>query len=460
MLAAMPPEQMAWLAGDFITLSHLHQEPPACAANGGAWTTWLMLGGRGAGKTRLGAEWVRALAAGAPPYAAQRALSIALVGETAHDAREVMIEGPSGLLAQCPRAERPSWLSSRRRLEWPNGAVAQVFSADDPEQLRGPQFDAAWCDELAKWRQPDEAFDNLQFGLRLGPRPRQLVTTTPRPIALIKRLLSDPRTAVTRASTHANAAHLSPAFLDEVIGRYAGTRLGRQEIGGEIVEDRADALWTRAAIEACRVDAAPKELKLMRIVVGIDPPASSRDGADACGIVAAGLSEGGTIYVLEDASAPGLSPAAWAARAVALYRRHQADALVAEVNQGGDMVRAVLAQVDRTVAVKEVHATRGKWLRAEPVAAMYAQGKVKHVRGGAGLAGGSAFSPAGGLAALEDQMCDFGLGGLSNGASPDRLDALVWAVTELISRGQGGGPRIRSLWDGPLVPKGILTRRG
>lgn len=435
------PDLSLWMAfdNDFITLAHRHQEPPAFANKGAAsgvpWTTWLMLGGRGAGKTRLGAEWVRALAQGAPPYAAQRAMSIALVGETAHDAREVMIEGPSGILRHCPRAERPAWTSSRRRLEWPNGAVAQVFSADDPEQLRGPQFDAAWCDELAKWRQPDAAFDNLQFGLRLGPWPRQLVTTTPRPIALIKRLLCDPRTAVTRASTTANAAFLSPAFIDEVIGRYAGTRLGRQEIDGEIIEERDDALWTREAIEACRVDTSPP---LMRVVVGIDPPASSRQGADACGIVAAGMSESGVVYVLEDASAQGLQPSAWASRAVALYRRHQADALVAKVNQGGDMVRAVLAQVDATVAVKEVHATRGKWLRAEPVAAMYAQGKVKHVRGSAGLGAGS----GGGFAALEDQMCDFGMGGLSSGASPDRLDALVWAVTELVSRGRAQGPRI------------------
>lgn len=442
MLEMLPLPRLTRLRDDFITLAHAHQEPPAVGNSGALWTTWLMLGGRGAGKTRLGAEWVRAQALGAAPYAAQRALSIALVGETAHDAREVMIEGPSG--AHCPRSERPQWLSSRRRLEWPNGAVALVFSADDPEQLRGPQFDAAWCDELAKWRQPDAAFDNLQFGLRLGPRPRQLVTTTPRPTALIKRLLADPRTAVTRASTHANAAHLSPAFIEEVIGRYAGTRLGRQEIDGEIIEDRADALWTRGAIEACRVAQAPP---LMRVLVGVDPPASSREDA-TCGIVAAGIAEGGTVYVLEDASASGLQPAGWAHRAIALYLRHKADAVVAEVNQGGDMVRAVLRQVEHTVPVREVHATRGKWLRAEPVAALYAQGKVKHV--------GASFE------ALEDQMCDFGLGGnsggsLSNGASPDRLDALVWAVTELTLRGQGGGPRIRSLGgDGPLVPKGIL----
>jgi len=390
-----------------------------------------MLGGRGAGKTRLGAEWVRAQVAGAPPYAEQRALHIALVGETAHDAREVMIEGPSGILRHCPRSERPSWTSTRRRLEWPNGAVATTFSAEDPEQLRGPQFDAAWCDELAKWRAPDETFDNLQFGLRLGPRPRQLVTTTPKPIALIKRLVTDPRTAVTRASTYANAAHLSPAFIEAVIGRYAGTRIGRQEIDGEIIEDRADAMWSRAMIEAARIAAAPpRDLKLMRIVVGVDPPGSAGKSADACGIVAAGIDEGGIVYVLEDATVQGMQPSGWAARAVDLYRRLEADAIVAEVNMGGEMVRAVLQQIDRNVPVKQVHATRAKHVRAEPVATMYEQGRVKHV--GAGFA------------ALEDEMCDFGIGGLSGGASPDRLDALVWAVTEL-TKPPRPLPRIRIL---------------
>jgi phage terminase large subunit-like protein len=412
------------LARDFPVLAHEHQDPPAGAGGGGPWTTWLVLGGRGAGKTRLGAEWVRALVHGRPPYAGRRHRRIALVGASEHDVREVMIEGASGLLRISPREERPVWTATRRLLEWSNGAVAQAFSAEDPDSLRGPQFDAAWCDELAKWRQAETAFDMLQFALRLGRRPRQLITTTPRPIPLLKRLIADPRTAITRASTHANAAHLSPSFLDEVIARYAGTRLGRQEIGGEIIEDRPDALWTRATIEAARVSAAPP---LSRIVIGIDPPVSARPGADACGIVAAGRSEDGCLYVLEDATAAGLSPAGWATKAIALYRRHRADALVAEVNQGGDMVRAVLREVDPSVPLKCVHATRGKYLRAEPVAAMYQQGRVKHV------------DPP--LTELEDQMCDFGLGGLSGGGSPDRLDALVWALTEL-SRPPRPGPRI------------------
>src|SRR5690349_19971592 len=299
LLRTWTPSQLARFDNDFVSLAHRYQEPPAAANNGGPWTTWLMLGGRGAGKTRLGAEWVRAQVAGRAPYAGRAAGAVALVGETEHDVREVMIEGPAGILAQSPRSERPLWLSSRRRLEWPNGATAYAFSADDPEQLRGPQFDAAWCDELGKWREPDAAFDMLQFGLRLGLRPRQLVTTTPRPIALVKRLLADPRTGVTRASTHANAAHLSPAFLDEVLARYSGTRLGRQEIDGEIIEDRADALWTRDLIEAARVPKAPP---LLRLVIGVDPPGSARPGADACGIVAAGVAENGTIYVLTDAT--------------------------------------------------------------------------------------------------------------------------------------------------------------
>jgi phage terminase large subunit-like protein len=425
MLAEIPRlRRWTQFDGDFAVLAHPHQEPPPAANSGSPWTTWLLLGGRGAGKTRLGAEWVRALTQARPPYADHGYRRIALVGETLHDVREVMIEGPAGLLRSAPRAERPLWLPSRRRLAWQNGAVAEAFSAEDPEALRGPQFDAAWCDELAKWRDGEAAFDMLQFGLRLGVRPRQLITTTPRPSALIRRLIADPRTALTRAATHANAAHLSPAFLAEVVARYAGTRLGRQEIDGEIIEDRPDALWTRAMIEAARVPAAPP---LSRIVVGIDPPASAREGADLCGIVAAGCDDSGCIYVLEDASVGGLPPAGWAARAIALYRRLEADCLVAEVNQGGDMVKAVLHAVDATVPVTTVHATRAKYVRAEPVAALYAQGRVRH-----------AGRPK---PELEDQMCDFGLGGLAAGASPDRLDALVWAVTELTQRSHRG-PRI------------------
>jgi phage terminase large subunit-like protein len=405
---------------------HGHQQAPALAPGGGPWTTWLVLGGRGAGKTRAGAEWVRKMARGDRDRGIAPLTPIALVGETEHDAREVMVEGVTGLLAVHQRFERPVWIPSRRRLEWPNGAVAQVFSAEDPESLRGPQFAAAWCDELAKWRHADATFDMLQFGLRLGERPRQVVTTTPRPIALIKRLKSDPATVVTHAGTAANARHLAPAFLDSVVARYTGTRIGRQELDGEIVEERPDALWTRGRIEDCRLDKAPQ---LARIVVAVDPPASALKGADACGLVAAGRAADGTVYVIADETAAGLSPAGWARKAIALWRSLCADALVAEVNQGGDMVRAVIREADPNVPVIAVRARRGKYLRAEPVALLYEQGRVKH---------------AGVFPALEDEMCDFGLDGLSSGRSPDRLDALVWAVSALTFEARDG-PRVRAL---------------
>ena len=390
------------------------------------WTTWLMLGGRGAGKTRAGSEWVRGITLGEPDFAPAPVGRIALIGETFSDARNVMVEGPAGILRVHARHERPAWSPSLRRLEWPNGAVAQVFSAEDPDSLRGPQFEAAWADELAKWKHGEEAWDMLQFGLRLGPHPRQMVTTTPRPIPLIKRFLADPHVAVSRMRTADNAAHLAPAFLETVNGRYGGTRLGRQELDGEIIEDRPDALWTRDVIERNRIDAPPA---LMRIVVAVDPPASSSKRADACGIVAAGVDEGGTAYILEDASASGLRPPEWAARAVALYRRLQADVLVVETNQGGEMATGVIREVDPSVPVVSVRATRGKYLRAEPVSVLYAQDRVRHV---------------GALPELEDELCDFGPGGLSNGRSPDRMDALVWALTELMLR-ERREPRVRVL---------------
>ncbi len=390
------------------------------------WTIWLMLGGRGAGKTRTGSEWVRGIALGEPDFAEPALRRIALVGETFADARHVMIEGPAGLLAVHARHERPTWSPSLRKLEWPNGAVAHVFSAEDPDSLRGPQFEAAWSDELAKWRHVEESWDMLQFGLRLGAQPRQMVTTTPRPIPLLKRFLADPRVAVSRARTADNASNLAPVFLDTVVGRYQGSRLGRQELDGEMIEDRPDALWTREGLEIHRLDAAPP---MARIVVAVDPPATSSRRADACGLVAAGLDEGGQAYVLADESARGLKPSEWAMKAIALYRRLKADALVVEVNQGGEMVTSVIREVDPSVPVTSVRATRGKYLRAEPVAVLYNQGRVHHV---------------GALPDLEDELCDFGPGGLTSGRSPDRLDALVWALTELMLR-ERLQPRIRTL---------------
>jgi phage terminase large subunit-like protein len=420
-LAELPAEAISRLFGDFPALSHEHQRPPETP-----WTTWLLLGGRGAGKTRAGAEWLRGMACGIPPYAHKPTGPLALIGETEHEVREVMIEGVSGVLALGARGERPAWISSRRRLEWSNGIFAQMFSAEDPDSLRGPQFAGAWLDELAKWRHAEATFDMLQFGLRLGERPRQVITTTPRPIALIKRLIADSRTAVTHAGTAANKFFLAPQFVDNVVARYGGTRLGRQELDGEIVEERAGALWSRALIEGCRVAAAPP---LVRIVVAVDPPASAGRHADACGIVAAGRAFDGALYVLADETVSGLSPAGWAMKAIALWRKLAADALVVEVNQGGDMVKAVIAQADPTVPVTPVRAHRGKFLRAEPVAALYEQGRVKH---------------AGTFAALEDEMCDFAPDGLSTGRSPDRLDALVWALTAL-SFGARPEPRVRWL---------------
>ena len=423
-IARLTKDQHRRLTPRFGLFAHEHQLPPAIGNNGEPWTTWLLIGGRGAGKTRAGAEWIKSLA-NAPKQDGETDRRIALIGETEHETREVMIEGVSGLLAVHPHNARPLWSPARRRLEWNNGAIAQAFSAEDPESLRGPQFSAAWADELAKWRHAEATFDMLQFGLRLGARPRQVITTTPRPISLLKRLIVDPSSVVTRAATRANAFHLSPVFIDTVVKRYDGTRLGRQELDGEIIDERPDALWTRGGIESCRIAEAPP---LQRIVVAIDPPVSAGKGADACGLVAAGRGENDIIYVIADETVSGLSPAGWATKAIALWRRLEADALVVEVNQGGDMVRSVIREVDNNVPVIAVRASRGKWLRAEPVAALYEQGRVKH---------------AGVFPALEDEMCDFGLNGLSSGRSPDRLDAMVWAVSHLTF--SAGGPRVRGL---------------
>lgn len=387
---------------------------------------WLVTGGRGAGKTRLGAEWVNALVRGLPPFAtpALRYGRLALVGETLADVRDVMIEGPSGIVG-VSQPWRPRYEPSRRRLVWENGAVATIFSSEDPESLRGHQFDAAWCDEVGKWRNAEACFDMLQFGLRLGNQPRQLITTTPRPSRLIKRLLADPTVLVTRMRTAENAANLAAGFIEAVANRYAGSVLGRQELDGELVEDREDALWTRRMIESA-ISEKPGELR--RIVVAVDPPASSRRTSDACGIIAAGMGDDGRAVVLADATLNAARPQDWATRAVSLYHALAADCLLVEVNQGGEMASAVIRTVDASVPVKPVRAQRGKWLRAEPVAALYQADRVRH---------------AGRFPELEDEMCDFGPHGLSGGRSPDRVDALVWALSELLLNGRDAEPRIR-----------------
>ena len=393
----------------------LDQQPPT-----GDWRTWLIMGGRGSGKTRAGAEWVHALAS-----AGQRSeLRIALVAETLGDAREVMIDGVSGI-CRIARRQRPDFEPSRRRLVWPNGAMAQIFSSEDPESLRGPQFHFAWCDELAKWKYAEDTFDMLQFGLRLGHDPRQLVTTTPRPVPILKRLIAEEGTRLVKISTRDNAANLAPAFVKGLEARYGGSRLGRQELDGELIEDRPDALWKRTDLDALRIRFTGA---LRRIVVAVDPPSGSGPNS-VCGIVVAGVEQTGRAVVLADCSAEGLSPAGWAQEVVKAYRRFSADRVVAEVNQGGEMVAAMLRSIDQTLPLTEVRATRGKFTRAEPVAALYEQGRVAH---------------AGRFSALEDQMCDFGPDGLSGGRSPDRLDALVWALTALMLEGSSE-PRVRGL---------------
>jgi len=366
------------------------------------------------------------MALGLPPFTDAPVGHIALVGETLGDVREVMIEGPSGIM-QVSRAARPRIEVTRRRLVWDaTGAVASMFSSEDPESLRGPQFDAAWCDEFGKWKNLDATWDMLQFGLRLGSGPRALVTTTPRPLPMMRRLLADPSVPVTRLKTAENAQNLAPGFIAAIAERYGGTRLGRQELDGEMIEERADALWSRALIEAVATTAHPP---LARIVVAVDPPASANGKSDACGIVAAGIDEDGRGWVIADESFGPAKPHEWARRAVSLFHLLEADRIVAEVNQGGDMVAAVIAGEDADVPVRKVHANRGKWLRAEPVAALYERGRVRH---------------AGRFPALEDEMCDFGPDGLSSGRSPDRMDALVWALSELMLGG-GGSPRVRTV---------------
>ncbi|MEL6373428.1 MAG: terminase family protein [Pseudomonadota bacterium] len=423
-LAALDDGDIARLIYDWPLWARAAQMPPTLEG----WRTWVILGGRGAGKTRAGAEWVRAQALGLSPLAAAPARRIALVGETIAQVRAVMIEGVSGLLDVHPAHERPVFEASKQQLVWPNGSIAQMFSAEQPEALRGPQFAAAWCDELAKWRQAQATWDMLQFGMRLGQAPRVVVTTTPRATALLKDLMGDARTAVTRARTAENAANLAPWFMDEIMRRYGGTALGRQELDGEIVEERGTGLWQRRWIDDARLEEAPA---LRRIVVAVDPPVSAHAGSDACGIVVAGKGADARFYVLADRTLQGREPLAWARAVVAAYRDFAADKVVAEVNQGGDLVVAVLRQVDEALPVATVRATRGKAVRAEPVAALYAEGRVVH---------------AGRFEALEDQMCTFGMDGRSgDGArSPDRVDALVWALTEL-SQTNVSRPHVRML---------------
>ncbi|MEO0881483.1 MAG: terminase family protein [Pseudomonadota bacterium] len=401
----------------FLLNARPAQRPPF----GQDWRTWLFMGGRGAGKTRAGAEFLQfAMCHGGYRRAA-------LVGPTLHDVREVMIEGPSGVVAIAADEDRAVYQASRRRLVWPNGGEAFVFSAEDPDSLRGPQFDIAWCDEIAAWAHGEATWDMLQMGLRLGDDPKAMATTTPRPVPLVKRLAADEATVVTTSKTTDNAANLAPGFLDAVERHYGGTQLGRQELDGELIEDPDGALWTRSALDAVRIVEVPGDLR--RVVVAVDPPASEGPKADTCGIIGAGLSNdlstGEKAYVIADASVQGLSPLNWAGRAVAVARDTGAEAIIAEANQGGEMVRHALNTAGCDVPVRLVHAKIGKRARAMPVAALYEAGRVAHV---------------GVMRALEDEMCSFGVEGFRG--SPDRVDALVWALWALLLD-RKENPRVR-----------------
>ena len=425
-LARLPAAARARLVAE-IPMSHRHAlaqswgltARPAQLSPAGDWSVWLILAGRGFGKTRAGAEWVNAMALG---HAGAR---FALVGPTLHDAVSVMLEGESGLMAVARRDNRPEWRATKRELHWPNGAMASVMSAVDPDSLRGPQFHFAWCDEIAAWPRPAESWANLRMGLRLGERPRVVVTTTPRPLRFLRDLQAGKDVAVTRGSTFDNRANLPAAFLADVHASYAGTALGRQELLGELLEAYEGALWSRDGLDSCRVPTVPD---LVRVVVGVDPPA----GPGGCGIVVAGLDAAGVGYVLADASVENAAPENWARAVAAAYARHGADRVVAEVNNGGEMVAATLRAAELSLPIRQVRASRGKAARAEPVSALYAAGRVRHL---------------GAFPVLEDQMCGLVLGGgyAGPGTSPDHADALVWALTELMLGARQGQPGVRIL---------------
>jgi predicted phage terminase large subunit-like protein len=387
-------------------IARSNQLPPP-----GDWSIWLLLAGRGFGKTRVLSEMCNLWAT------TGQASRIAVVGSTAGDCRDVIVEGELGILATAPDWCRPIYQATRRQLQWPNGAIATLYSAEEPDRLRGPQHDAAICDELGSWRDPS-TFDMLMFGLRLGQHPRVVVATTPRPTKLVKGLLAREGrdVVVTRGSTYENRANLAPGFFTQIVGKYEGTRLGRQELMAEVLSDTPGALWTLDSIDRSRRERAPD---LVRVVVGIDPAVSTSEGSDETGIVVCGRDDRGHAYLLEDLSGR-YDPAGWARAAIDAYHRHDADRIVAEVNQGGDMVENTLRTIDPNIPYTAVRASRGKFTRAEPVAALYEQGRVHHV---------------GAFPELEDQMTGF-VADLDRAkfGSPDRVDALVWALTELLTQ--------------------------
>ncbi|GAA4756401.1 terminase family protein [Sphingomonas daechungensis] len=412
----MSPIDVLRFDAKFENWAHRNQFPPS----GDGWRTWLMMAGRGFGKTRAGAEWIHSLAN------SRRGVRIALVGATLHEARAIMVEGVSGLLRVAKlRGETLSWEPSLGRLRWRNGSEAQIFSGENPDGLRGPEHDFAWADELAKWAQPEAAWDNLQMGLRRGTRPRALITTTPRSMRLLETIRDDRWTVATNGRTDENI-NLDERYLDVMTATYGGTRLGRQELEGELITDVEGSLWPRELIERCRL---VRPERFDRIVVGVDPPAGVGEGCDACGIVVAGrLDE--RLYVLSDETCQGLSPEGWARRVAAAVERWDADMVVAEANNGGAMVKSVLDAANVGVRVRLVHASLGKVARAEPIALRFESGR--------------AFL-TGRFPQLEDEMSGMVAGGqYPPGRSPDRADAMVWAMTEL-SPTRSGIPRVRRL---------------
>ncbi len=403
-LARYSEEQLAELRYDWDG----YKARPAQKIPPGDWRYWLIQAGRGFGKTRTGAETIR-------KWVERGYRRIHLVGATAGDTRDVMVQGESGLMNCFPPGQRPNYEPSKRLVTFHNGAVAYLFSADEPERLRGPQCEAFWADEIAAWRFGQDAWDNLLFGFRLGNDPRGVITTTPKPIQLLKDIIKDPHTHVTRASSYENRANLAPAFFDSIIRKYEGTRLGRQELEAELLEDIPGALWTRAMIDATRVKLVDVHWDLItRIVVAIDPAVTSGENSDETGIIVCGLTVSLHVIVIEDLTCRE-TPLGWARVAVAAYKNRRADRIVGEVNNGGDLVEANIRAVAPEVSYRAVRASRGKAVRAEPVAALYEQGRVHHV---------------GALTELEDQLCSWTPQG--NDRSPDRMDALVWAITELL----------------------------
>jgi phage terminase large subunit-like protein len=392
----LSPKEKALLAYYWPQWARAEQLAP----KGADWSTWLVCAGRGWGKTRVGAEWVRSVA--------KPGARIAIVAPTAADARDVCIQGESGLLSCCPPWDIPEYQPSLRRVVWKNGAIATTYSADEPERLRGPQHTHAWCDEVGAWRYP-ETWDMLAMGLRLGDKPRTVVTTTPRQTPLMKIIRQSSGVIITRGRTLDNVDNLAPTFMQTMMDRYGGTRLARQELDGEDLWDEPGALWDREVLDETRQTRT--QMQYARVVVSVDPAGSNTADSDETGIIVAAKGMDGHGYVLADLSGK-YSPDQWARKAIAAYEQFDADRIIAEKNQGGDMVAHTLKTVNPEIPLRLVHASRGKIARAEPVAALYEQRKIHHV---------GCFGP------LEDQMCTW----VQGMKSPDRLDAMVWALTEL-----------------------------